>query len=206
MPKGGAYIAAMNGHTPPMNRYLLEHYLRRHLANEIRCLLPAAAEWDAQKTMELNEAGYEVQVYAMDSAFVHARNLFEFFTEKTTEFHYGFDAYAVEKVQSKLYQKHWKSPLHSHLMHAQDRTATDRLPSFKESDQPKPLQDMPVDFAREVVRLWRGFAEALQQLQNPELAALGGIADTVLTKAIDASQNVLRNKFTQGYKLRMIVW
>lgn len=189
-----------------MDRKQLTHYLEAHLGNEIRYLVAAATEWHAQKFMHLEEPGYEVQVYAMDSAFVHARNLFEFLTEKTTESHYGYDAFGIGKLKSKIYQKDWKSPLHSHLMHAQDRTATRMLTSYQRADQPKPLQDMPVDFAHEAVRLWRAFAKALGQLQNPDLASLGPIADTVLEKAIDASGNVLINKFTKGHKLPKIVW
>jgi hypothetical protein len=49
-----------------------------------------------------------VQVYAMDSAFLHARTLFEFFTRKTQDYFYGHDEYGVTtKIKSSLYEKHW---------------------------------------------------------------------------------------------------
>jgi hypothetical protein len=178
-----------------MNRYQLEHYLRAHLRTEIRYLLSAATEWHAQKILELKEPGYEVQVYAMDSAFVHARSLFEFFTEKTTDFHYSCDevernllqgipfvgcgfqfgncpgrqrtrswercrvrvsyVYGLKVLNRDAYTKHWKPVLHSHLMHAQHRTAGQQLPSFQDELGTKRLKRHAVDFAREVVRLWR---------------------------------------------------
>lgn len=116
----------------------------------------------------------------MDSAFVHARNLFEFLTERTTPSHYGCDAFDVSRLKSSAYQKHWKSPLHSYLMHAQDRTATKIFASYRKADPPKPLQDMPVDFGREAVRLWREFAKALGEISDPELPSLGPVADEVL--------------------------
>jgi hypothetical protein len=189
-----------------MNRYQLEYYLRAHLGNEIRYLLTAATEWHAQSVMELKEPGHEVQVYAMDSTFVHARSLFEFFTEKTTDFHYGFDIYALDRLRSLLYEKHWKAPLHSHLMHTQDRTATAKLPSFEKDSPPKDLNAMPVDFGQEAVRLWREFTESLVQQHNPELGALGPILDYVLAKAIDAARNVLTNRFTRDYDIAEIAW
>lgn len=189
-----------------MSRGELENYLRTHLGNEIRYLLAAAAEWHAQKAMNLEEPGYEVQVYAMDSAFVHARSLFEFFTQDTTDNHYGADAFGIPRTRSKLYEKHWKAPLHSHLMHAQDRSASAKLHAFEHGESPKALNEMPVDLAREVVQLWRKFAASLQQQNNPELVALGRAADQVLSGAIAASRNVLDNRFTRDRNLPKLDW
>ncbi len=97
----------------------LKTYLERDLANELDWLLRAATEWHAQSHMALDIHGYTVQVYAMDSAFLHARTLFEFFTRKTQDYFYGHDEYGVTtKIKSSLYEKHWSRPLHARTIDA----------------------------------------------------------------------------------------
>lgn len=62
----------------------LEHYLEEHLTKELAWLLRAATEWHAQHCMNLGIDGYSMQVYALDSTVLHARTLFEFFTQNTS--------------------------------------------------------------------------------------------------------------------------
>ena len=66
----------------PLNFTEKENYIDRHLFNELRWLLNAATEWSIQGQLNLQICGYDIQVYAMDSAFIHARALFEFFVKK----------------------------------------------------------------------------------------------------------------------------
>lgn len=94
-----------------MDSAMRRNYLDNDLKNEIRYLLAAATEWHTQAKLHLGIGGYEVQVYAMDSTFLHARALFEFFTRKTTAFFYGYNEFGLEsKIKSSLCQNHWVIP------------------------------------------------------------------------------------------------
>jgi hypothetical protein len=64
-------------------------YLETHLHNKIRWLLCAATEWRVQQTINPHDSilGQHVKMYAMDSAALHARALFEFFTKPSTKNH-----------------------------------------------------------------------------------------------------------------------
>jgi hypothetical protein len=134
----------MGTNTPRLNSQQKAAYIELHLFNELRWLLSAATEWSIQDQLKLDKIGYNVQVYAMDSACVHARALFEFFLGKTTNNHYGSDAYLNVRLISDSYSKNWKGPLHAFLMHAQDRSQPKVLLS---AGVKKDLNQMPVDFA-----------------------------------------------------------
>jgi hypothetical protein len=96
--------------TPPMDAAMRRSFLDNDLNNEIRYLLAAATEWNTQAQLNLGIGGYEVQVYAMDSTYLHARALFEFFTRPTTANFYGYNEFGLEsRIKSPLYGK-WSDP------------------------------------------------------------------------------------------------
>jgi hypothetical protein len=163
-----------------------ESYIRDHLFNELRWLLGAATEWSLQAQLRLEIVGYNVQVYAMGSAFVHARALFEFFVGKPTPNHYSAKNFGFDLVSSSY--GIWKDDLHSHLMHLQDRSSP--APS-KSSSAKKSLNEMPVDFAREILRLWQEFEEKLAKSSNAEDQKLGQLARERRKKAIERARCVL---------------
>jgi hypothetical protein len=185
-------------------------YLHDHLYNELRYLLCAATEWLVQETIPDPSAGGDhVQVYAMDSAALHARALFEFFTQSTRQNHIGIDLFGLQQLSSPSYGNRrsnpalgcWSSPLHSHLMHLQDRTVGYQLTSFDGTTM-KDLNKMPVDFAREVVRLWRQFITDLQSQSNP----LATLAQTTLNDAIADAARVVVNERNAPHGISPIVW
>jgi hypothetical protein len=51
-----------------------------HLFDGLTYVLQAAQEWQCQHELHLELGGYQPTVYAMDSVFLRARSLFEFFT------------------------------------------------------------------------------------------------------------------------------
>lgn len=148
----------MRKHTPALNPAEKEDYIRQHLSNELRWLLCAATEWFVQQRLALGEVGYDVQVYAMDSAFLHARSLFEFFTQCTKPNHYGANSFLSRPLTSNLYGD-WCGPLHAFLMHAQDRSRPRKLKVA--GGATKDLNQMPVEFANEILRLWKEFENEL---------------------------------------------
>jgi hypothetical protein len=85
-----------------------EQYIDHHLFNELRWLLNAATEWSIQRHLNLQICGYDIQVYAMDSAVLHARALFEFFVQAANVNHYGSDQFLGVSLKSDIYSHDWK--------------------------------------------------------------------------------------------------
>jgi len=199
----------MGTHTPPMNNAELKLYLEQHLANELHWLLRAATEWHVQEELQLQIDGYHVQVYAMDSAFLHARTLFEFFTKSTCNNYYGCNIYGgISLITSTLYSNRsdgWQNCLHAYMMHAQDRSSPSQLISFGSPLITKDLNKMPIDFAKEIVRLWREFVKLLSYNSNPDIQALSKTAEDILNEAIGSTQNVIKSEYVKK-RIIPVVW
>jgi hypothetical protein len=188
----------MTANTPPLdNQAKKTKYIEDHLFNELRWMLGAATEWSIQEQLALGIAGYDVHVYAMDSAFLHARTLFEFFLNKTGKNYYGCDQFLNIKLESVNYTNDWRGPLHSYLMHAQDRSSPRQLKSL--SGEMKDLNKMPVDFAHEILRLWKEFEEGLGKSGNAEDQQLQKLARGKRKEAIDGALCVVNSTITQHH-------
>jgi len=187
----------MGKRTPPLTNK--EDYLRNHLFNDLRWLLHAATEWSIQRQLELNIVGYNVQVYAMDSAFLHARALFEFFVQPTGGNYYSVEQFVGAPLTSSDYKDDktgWKGPLHAHLMHAQDRSKPRKLQS---PDGPKDLNEMPVYFAHEILRLWKEFEQELGKSNKPQDQKLQALAREKRGEAIDGAQCVVDSEVARQH-------
>jgi hypothetical protein len=161
-----------------------DEYINVHLFNELRWLLNAATEWSIQDQLELNICGYDMQVYAMDSAFVHARALFEFFLQSPNEnYRRAFD-FIGEKLTSPCYHANWSDPLQAHLMHLGDRSKPGPLKTAAGDE--KDLNEMPVEFANEVFRLWMEFERKLEARDRE----LGELAREKRKQAIKSAECV----------------
>jgi hypothetical protein len=180
----------MGTNTPALGPAEKEEYLKKHLFNELRWMLCAATEWSIQEQLGLGIDGYHVQVYAMDSAFLHARTLFEFFLNKTGKNYYGYDKFLKTEVKSDKYGN-WATPLHRHLMHAQIRSQPQQLESL--SGDMKDLNKMPVDFACEVLRLWKEFEEGLGTSGIAKDQELQKLARDKRKEAIDGARCVVNS-------------
>ena len=173
---------------PPLNDP--DGYLEQHLANELHWLLRAANEWVVQDGLGLAIDGYHCQVYAMDSAFLHARTLFEFFTsDETRSNYYTVDQFGLTKLDSPLYRAGWKSGLHEYLMHAQRREG--QQPLTDANGTQKALKTMAPDFAAEIVRLWQVFVDDLRAAGRDATAAA---AASILVLAQEQAGLVLTSK------------
>lgn len=175
-----------------------------HLEHELKWLLRAASEWHLQDKIQLGLPGVSVQVYAMDSAFLHARTLFEFFTMNTGDNYYGISAYGLEPIPSHPYTDGWKDKLHAFVMHAQDRSRPGKLKCVDGTE--KDLNKMPVDFAKEIVRVWREFQKGLTVHQDPFLRELAPIAERILHEAIEGADAVMTQKIAIAHKVEAVSW
>lgn len=197
----------MGRYTPKMTDEELATYLVEHLVKELQWLLRAATEWHVQETLNLGKVGYEVHVFAMDSAFLHARTLFEFLTRCTSNNYYGCNAFGIAPQVSDLYDGEWCNQLHAALMHAQDRSQKVPLESF-DLTTTKPLHKMPVDFAKEVVRLWRDFAMALGRHSRSTIEQLEKVAHDGLEQAVRDAELVASSEMATQHNVTIpaITW
>jgi len=184
--------------TPPLNHDQKVDYIKLHLFNELRWMLGAATEWSIQDQLKLERVGYNVQVYALDSAFLHARTLFEFLVEPTTDNHYGTDEFLGRGtvLNSSSYKNDWRGPLHIFLMHAQDRSSPVPL---KTSGVEKDLNQMPVDFAQEILKLWKEFEQKLNQSRDTRDHRLKELAREKRKEAIDGAECVVSSTVAQKH-------
>jgi hypothetical protein len=185
----------MRTNTPSLDKQAKTEYIEKHLFNELRWMLGAATEWYVQEQLQLEIVGYDVVVYAMDSAFLHARTLFEFFTKKTNNNHYGCNEFIGKTLPSPKYQG-WTGPLHRHLMHAQTRSLPEQLEDFWGGM--KDLNKMPVRFALEILRLWKAFEEELLNSDKD----LSKLAQDKRREAIERAQCVVKSEVTQKHAER----
>ncbi len=193
----------MGLHTPPLDYKGKHEYIKLHLFNELRWLLCASTEWFIQHHLKLDRVeGYHIQVYAMDSASLHARALFEFFVQPTTDYHYGLDAFLGGRavLKSDSYSKNWKAPLHAFLMHAQDRS---KPASLKSHGVDKHLNRMPVDFAREILKLWKEFEDKLGRTSNSRDQGLQKLAREKRKEAIESAARVVSTPVAQRHSMEI---
>lgn len=157
-----------------------------------------------------------MQVFAMDSTFLHTRTLFEFFTQETTVNHYGYNAFRIDmkpagalEVPTPYLTENWNEALHAYLMHAQDRTVPRKLTSFDRS-KTNDIKNMPVDFAQEIVRLWREFTAQLGMSTDPDIQKFEVIAQNILNKAIEQTEDIYtRKKVTvmkRKFSVKPVLW
>jgi hypothetical protein len=186
----------MGNNTPRLDSYEKKAaYIRNHLFDELRYMLPAATEWSIQHQLNLEISGCEVQVYAMDSTFLRARTLLEFFLNGTGDNYYGVDEFVSTPLQSPDY-KGWKGPLHSHIMHAQDRSQPRKL---RPADGLRDLNEMPVYFAKEVLRLWEEFEKKLEESGDKEKQRLAQVAREKRIEALQAAECVMKSAVAQQH-------
>lgn len=145
-----------------------KQFINEHLYNELRWLLCAAASW--KKVVERGTETYPMHfiVYGMDSAFLHARALFEFFTytqsnSKQRKYKVIWKDFGLKEPLISSFYKDWMLPLHHHLMHLENRLDITNIINSKH------LKDMVFDFAQEIVRLWRDFSSKVDTRLKPEL-------------------------------------
>jgi hypothetical protein len=186
----------MGKNTPRLDHKGKEEYITLHLFNELRWLLGAATEWSIQDQLKLEIVGYDVQVYALDSAFLHARALFEFFVQRTNDNHYGSSEFlGLDTVlKSNSYTNDWRAPLHAFLMHAQDRSHPAPL---KSSGVEKDLNQMPVDFAHEILKLWKEFEGRLGDSNDAGDQKLQELCRDKRKEAIEKAQCVVNSTVAQ---------
>jgi hypothetical protein len=185
----------MGTNTPSLDHAQKAEDIELHLFNELRWLLGAATEWSVQDQLKLEIVGYDVQVYAMDSSFAHARSLFECFVKETNNNHYGCNEFlGTNTVLPSPDYQNWAGVLHKFFVHAQDRSSPKLLMS---SGVAKHLKQMPVDFAREILRLWEEFEKMIAKSGDPRDRVLYELAREKRKEAIENARCVVNCPIAQ---------
>jgi hypothetical protein len=174
--------------------------IEEDLFNELRWLLCAATEWDAHNRLIgeppqkpiVAEPCCHLKVYAMDSAFAHARSLYEFFTtpEKTVlrneERRFNrltWRDYSVNAVQESGPYDGLRGPLHGRVMHVcKDRSGYEQI------------KKEVVTLAADILGLWERFS------QLPDLREYASLLDKCRIQAIEEAESVANQYKAHGYR------
>ncbi len=159
-----------------------------HLFDSLAYLLRAAQEWQVQEQLDLAIDGYLTSVYAMDSVFIRARLLFEFFIGKGTNYCHASCLFGLSgQLSGPPNFRQWKNDLHIGAIHLQDRAVGGQLIEHG-GTATKDLNQMPVDLARGVLDVWHDF-EA--QLTSNNQIAIRDKAKKCREQAEDDSRRVV---------------
>jgi hypothetical protein len=164
------------------------------LHNELRWLLCAATEWDAERSRkEDRQPCFHIQVYAMDSALLHARSLYEFFTatdesikrnkqngsKRLTWRDFGTNC----RQESNRYKK-VIGALHGRVMHLdRDRTGYEQV------------KEQVVNLAEDILSLWDCFCN------EPVLQPYASLLRQKRDEAIAEARKVATQYAERNYRL-----
>jgi hypothetical protein len=145
-------------------------FINEDLYYELRCLLGATTLWEAFKAQH---RGFDV-VVAMDSAFVHTRCLYKFFTQQQSGHDISITEFGAAAYSSTLFST-WEEALNRHVLHiSKGRSApTNR-------DSTTHLNEHVEDFADDIYKLWVKF-------ENDPLAS------TFATELLDARTKAVQD-------------
>lgn len=157
----------------------LKEFIDTHLYHELRYLLCATASWNVAKESPRSVPAHFV-VYTLDSALLHARSLFEFFTHTNPTRKKNLvtwkDFSLEEGINSELY-KEWIEPLHHHVMHLENRL------DVSNEINGVHLKNMVTNFSAEIVSIWRMFSSKIDKDLKKDM-------DNVLIKSIREAEGI----------------
>lgn len=152
-------------------------FIEDHLYHELCSLLEAATFWQVLKD---SRAGCEISL-VMESAFVHARNLFVFFAatkgDKENANSMKMTDFGLNTYKSSIYSIS-KEPLNRHLFHLNKKR-------FKPTNRSNsgPINEKVKVFADEILRLWEMFEK------EEGLGELGSVAKEARLLALKDARN-----------------
>jgi hypothetical protein len=174
----------------------LKRLIKDDLFYELKHLLCAATEWSAQEslvdchTAKMNQPCFHVKAYAMDSAFLHARNLYEFFTATIESIKKNekwgtltwqdFSGHAHQT--SNKYDNDFRNDFHGRLLHL-SRSRSTRTP----------IKNEVTILAKDILQLWGGFAK------KPGIEPYAIVLEEMQQKAINEAVHVAAQYEQYGF-------
>lgn len=141
--------------------------VHKDLFNELKYLLCAAVAWSfydelVSKKHMLDDKEFppHFKVYAMDSAVLHARSLYEFFTrKKAKDEYYSYKDFGVKRLDTDFHQD-YDGPMHIRLLH---------LKKQRSLGDSRMVNGVVIEIANDILELWVRFeSELLRQGQDKE--------------------------------------
>jgi hypothetical protein len=175
----------------------LRESIEKDLLYELEYLLCAATEWEAQRVLvgeppAMEEPCHHLKVYSMDSAFAHARGLYEFFTtpEKTVlrneERNFNrltWRDYSPNAVQQSNTYDRFRVPLHGRVMHVcKDRSGYGEI------------KTEVVTLAADILDVWGRFSK------HPDLKDYAALLDEARKQAVKEAEQVAKQYSAHGFK------
>lgn len=155
----------------------LSDYVDVHLRYELKYLLVAATTWSAVQDAQHREPhAPHLVVLATESAFVHTRVLYEFL-----HLDEGWADRSPHAVSRSTLWTSYKTPLHEKVLHP-----SPRRPYVAGQMLGDDLKDRVVDFATDVLRMWRDVA--LQPSMGPHAATMTSASDAAVVDARSSAE------------------
>ncbi len=126
---------------------------------------------------------------SMDSAFVHARCLYRFFTQRQSGHDISITEFGIPAYQSSLFDI-WEKPLNRHVLHI----SKGRL-NPTNTDSTTHLNEHVLDFANDIYKLWIKF-ETNPLAANFSTELLNSRTKAVQDTVNDAVRHSVRPIFT----------
>jgi len=184
--------------------HALREAIEKDLFNELRWLLCAATQWDAYDRLigeppqvpKIKEPRYHLKVYTVDSAFLHARSLCEFFTatensilrnEANGVTRLTWRDYSRTARQTSSKYNQFMKPLHGRVMHLdKDRSGYGGI------------KNEVVKIAKDVLELWKGFSANLSA--DSSLKPYADLLDKFRDDAIGEATRVAEQYKEHGFQ------
>jgi hypothetical protein len=187
----------MSNATPGPGEEQLKQLIKDDLFFELKHLLCAATEWEAQELLvdccppKMNQPCFHLKVYAMDSAFLHARNLYEFFTvpkqciERNKKWgRLTWQDFSGDAIQtSDKYDEDFREDFHGRLLHLSGNRSAK-----------KEIKGEVTSLAKDVLQLWDGFAK------KPGIEPYAMALNEKRREAIDEAVHVAQQYEVYGFK------
>lgn len=149
-------------------------FIENELYYELRCLLGAATIWQIFKN---NDQGFDVAV-AADSVYLHARNLFNFFTKQQSKHDISITEFGLKAPFKVPIWNKWEGALNRHVSHISPGRSNPQ--NLKANGH---LNKQIIKFAEEILNLWK------QLESNPASKAFSSTFRAARKRAIKDAAN-----------------
>lgn len=161
-----------------------KRFIEKELYHELCCLLQATTFW---KVLKDNGGGCEVSI-AMESALIHARNLFVFFAstkgDKENDNSAKMTDFGPAKMYKTLVYSNSKEAMNRHLFHL-DINRMKKPTNLKNSGH---INEKVQVFADEILKLWKAFE------QEDSLGELKSVAQEARLRAEQDARNTAESR------------
>jgi hypothetical protein len=172
-----------------MNEEQLKDKIETDLFNDLRWLLCAATEWEAHRklvdTGKIKQPCYHLQVYTMDSVFLHCRSLYEFFIA---------DGKKQNRLTYRDYNKSTGQPASTTYGEFKDALHARGMNLGRNRSGCKEIKNKVLDFANDILEMWSTFST------KPGMEPYRGVLGRLQQMAKDEARHVAEQYKERGFE------